>query len=95
MSLDAAGRNPMGNRGERNGKAGARSSPWPRGCAGGTHLLPARFQQDASTEQAPQLTQQREEDVEYVCPAAHSEEEDEEASHAHQHCLVGRLPARA
>ena len=52
-------------------------------------LLPARFQQDASTEQAPQLTQQREEDVEYVCPAAHSEKEDEEASHAHQHCLVG------
>lgn len=60
-----------------------------------SHLPLARLQHNTGAEQAPELSQQREEDVEDVGPTANGEEEDEEATHPYQHRLVNQPPTGA
>lgn len=60
-----------------------------------SHLLPACLHHDAGTEQAPELSQQRDEDMEDISPTADRKEEDEEAAHSYQHRLVNQPPVSA
>lgn len=61
----------------------------------GAHLYLANVKQVADGHQAPELAQQGDEDAQEVQPAAHSQQQHEEATHAHQHRLDLALQAGA
>lgn len=57
------------------------------------HLYLAKVQQGADARQAPELAQQGHKDTQEVQPAAHGQQQHEEAAHAHQHRLDLALQA--
>ena len=58
------------------------------------HLYLAEVQQSVDAGQAPELAQQGQEDSQEVQPAAHGQQQHEEATHAHQQSLDLALKAR-